>query len=161
MKEFRVGEPGGGETRHKHNARKHFNPLAWQMLGSVSTILYFVLAASGGVHQKSCRDLSTVNPTLKHVRLLSAELFWVKDMNLKQNLATLFRNISHLHPPSLHLSSVSFDKSGEKNTEKQSYFPPCQDEWPIAGGREWRRSSQSSCLKCAQSLPTLLFCDLV
>lgn len=70
------------------------------------------------------------------------------------NLAALFKNISHLHPTCSRLSSVSFEKRGAKNTEKQSYFPPCQDEWAIAGGQERRRSSRKQLFKMCLVSPS-------
>lgn len=80
----------------------------------------------------------------------------------KKNLAAMFKNISHLHPTCLRLSSVAFEKRRAKNTEKQSYFPPCQDEWPIAGVQERRRSSQKQLFKMRLvcPIPALLWFGL-
>lgn len=131
-----------GERQDKHNARKRFNPLAWQTVGSVSTVSLFCAGSNWWrVLQKlHCQT------TLKTHPLTIGWLVLGTGHEFKQKINKSWQLCSKISPTCILPVRTSVQcllekKNGAKNTVKQSYFPPCQDEWPFAGGREWRSSS--------------------
>lgn len=148
MKEFRIGEPGGRETRQTQ-CQEAFQSSCMANTGQHFNSSFF---CAGSVWWSVLEKLHRSLHCQTHLKTCPFTVGWVVlgkgHEFLKKKSGSSVQKISHLHPTCSHLSSVSFEKRGARNTEKQRYFPPRQDEWPLAGGQERICILESSFLKC-------------
>lgn len=122
MNEFRVGEPGGGETRQTQCQE------AFQSSCMANTGQHFnsSLFCAGSVWWSVLEKLHRSLHCQPHLKTHPFTFGWVvlgrgHELRKKKSLAALFKNISHLHHTCSRLSSLSFEKSGAKNREAKLF----------------------------------------